>query len=101
MKAPNFDDAWRRLTAAARSGSPAEEAVAPPEGLADRVLLAARSRSPMRSSDVTNERILGWSAAIALAASLLLAVSSWQDLSSLLSPRPSPFDGLVTWELLP
>ncbi|MBA4016580.1 MAG: hypothetical protein C0483_05275 [Pirellula sp.] len=101
MTNPNIDDAWRRLTTAARDNPSAEVPLAPPEGLADRVLLAVRNRSPMRRSDVTNERILGWSAALALAASLLLAVSSWQDLSSLLSPRPSPFDGLVTWELLP
>lgn len=97
----NIDNAWRRLTAAARRGSPTEEAVAPPEGLADRVLAQARSHSPIRRSNVADERILGWSAVLALAASLILAVSSWQDLSSLLSPRPSPFDGLVTWELLP
>lgn len=101
MTTPNFNDAWRRLTAAARDNPPADVPLAPPEDLADRVLFAAQNRSPMRRSDVANERILGWSAVLALAASLLLAVSSWQDLSSLLSPRPSPFDGLVTWELLP
>lgn len=101
MTTPNADDAWRRLTAAARTSSPADEPAHPPEGLADRVLAQTRRHGPVRRGEFANERVLEWSAAIALAASLLLTVASWRDLSSVLSPKPSPFEELVTWELLP
>lgn len=101
MTKPNVDDAWRRLTAAARTNPPAEQAAQPPEGLADHVLAQVRRYGLVRRSEFANERVLGWSAAIAVAASLLLTVASWRDLSSVLSPKPSPFEELVTWELLP
>jgi len=47
-------------------------------------------------------RILSWAAMLAIAASLLVAVSSWSDLSSLVASHSNVlFEELTRWEPLP
>jgi hypothetical protein len=93
--------AWRRIVDAART-SPSSLAERPPDGFADSVLaLTRRDASVVRPAE-EERRILSWAAMLAVAASLLVAVSSWSDLSSLVASQSNVlFEELTRWEPLP
>ena len=99
--ADDADAAWHRIVDAART-SPPSLAERPPDGFADSVLaLARRERLTARPAD-EERRILSWGAMLAVAASLLVAVSSWGDLSSLVTSQSNVlFEELTRWEPLP
>lgn len=99
--ADKAEAAWRRIVSAAQS-SPPSAAERPPEGFADSVLaLARRERLAARPAE-EERRILSWGAILAVAASLLVAVSSWSDLSSLVTSHSNVlFEELTRWEPLP
>jgi hypothetical protein len=99
--ADNAEAAWRRLVDAART-SPPSAVERPPEGFADSVLaLVRRERLAGRPSE-EDRHILSWGAILAVAASLLVAVSSWSDLSSLVTSHSNVlFEELTRWEPLP
>ena|ERR1041385_5679265 len=90
------DRAWQTLVTAARQ-APSE---AMPALDADRVLqaaLGARCPRPQPPS-TSDERLVSWAAAFALAASLLLTMTCWSDVVAAWSPRPTIFDLAVDME---
>jgi hypothetical protein len=100
---PNDADAvWQRLTKAAKSLPPPDRAAAP-AGFAANVLMQARAvgRPAFRTSD--ERRVLSWAAVFAVAASLLVAVTNWNDLSSVFAAHSQSvlFDDVTRWETLP
>ncbi|MBL9082078.1 MAG: hypothetical protein JNK76_09755 [Planctomycetales bacterium] len=99
--AGDADAAWRRIVAVART-SPPSLAESPPDGFADFVLALARRERLAASPAEEERRILSWGAILAIAASLLVAVSSWSDLSSLVASHSNVlFEELTRWEPLP
>jgi hypothetical protein len=92
---------WRRIVDAART-SPPSLVERPPDGFADSVLALARRDGPVVHAAEEERRILSWAAMLAIAASLLVAVSSWSDLSSLVASHSNVlFEELTRWEPLP
>lgn len=108
MSKPKKSDAvWRRLIDAARfdSDAPCEPA---PSTSAEQVVAAWRAQPPrsatlaLRGSDERfDERLVGVSAVVALAASLLLVVADWDLLRDVVAPRPEVLEAYITVEPLP
>ncbi len=108
MSKPKKSDAvWHRLIDAARSDSDATCEPAPSMS-ADQVVAAWRAQPPRSatlarrgSGERLDDRLVGVSAVVALAASLLLVVADWDLLRDVIAPRPEVLEACITVEPLP
>lgn len=93
------DRRWQSLVCRAQQ-APAEVVPPIPAGFVDQVMAELpRHASAARARGA--ERLVAASAGLAVAASLLLAVLSWQDIESVLSAGPTSLEQIVQLEPVP